>query len=375
MFGALKKHLKNSIKKLTKRVEEKEDAVQEEIEKIKEEPKIETPAEKLQEKPEIVKIEKIPKPPVEVPVKHEEKIARPEPLKEEKPKGRIARIKEKVTVKKLSDNDIDDFFAETEVDLLQANVAMEVIYFLKSSMKEKLSDKPVKRAKAGEFVLQAFEESLFALVNQGTISIEKMIKKKRPLSMVFLGFNGSGKTTTIAKIANYLQGKGHKTILAAGDTFRAASIEQLEHHGNKLGIKTIKHKYGADSAAVIFDAIKHAESKGLDIVLADTAGRSHTDKNLMDELEKVCRVNKPDLKVLVVDSLTGNDAVEQAKRFNETVGVDAVILTKTDVNEKGGSILSVCYAIKKPVLFLGTGQGYSDLEKFEPKRFVHELLE
>ncbi len=363
MFGALKKHLKESIKKLSRRVEEKPEEQIEVEEEIKEKPKIK-PEKKIKEpKPEPkaeerVEIE-VPKPEAEKPI--------------EKPKG-LGRLREKITVKRLSDKDIDDFFADTELDLLQANVAVEAIDFLKNSMKEKLADKPVKRTKASDFISQAFEESLFALVNQGNMSLEKLIKEKKPLKMVFLGFNGSGKTTTIAKIAKYLQDKGYKPILAAGDTFRAASIEQLEHHGEKLKLRVIKHKYGADSAAVIFDAIKHAETRNFDVILADTAGRMHTNKNLMDELEKVCRVNKPDLKIIVVDSLTGNDAVEQAKKFNEYVGVDAVILTKTDVNEKGGSILSVCYAIKKPVLFLGTGQDYSDLKKFEPRKFVHELL-
>ena len=191
---------------------------------------------------------------------------------------------------------------------------------------------------------------------------------------MFLGYNGSGKTTTIARIAKYLQNHKLKPLLAAGDTFRAAAIEQLEHHGEKLKLKVIKHQYGADSAAVIYDAIKHAEGQGYDFVLADTAGRTHVDKNLADELKKVIRVNKPDLKILVVDSLTGNDAVEQAREFNEMAGVDAVVMTKVDVNTKGGSILSVCHAIKKPILFIGMGQGYNDLEAFSPRKFVKQIL-
>jgi fused signal recognition particle receptor len=366
MFGSLKKHLKSSIQRLAKKVEEKPEEEKEETAEAPEKGEgVAAPgkAEVKEEAP--VTPEKLR---IEIPGKEAKA-----PVKE--PKGRIARIREKITVKRLSGKDVDDFFAEAEIDLLQANVAVEAIDFIKKHLKEKLSSVPVKRGEAGDFVMRAFEDALFALVNQGGIKLESMVKEKRPLKMVFLGFNGSGKTTSIAKVAKYLQDKGYRPVLAAGDTFRAASIEQLEHHGERLGLKTIKHGYGADSAAVVFDAVKHAETRGFDAVLADTAGRMHTDKNLMDELEKVCRVNRPDLKVLVVDSLTGNDAVEQAKKFNEGVGVDAVILTKTDVNEKGGSILSVCYAIKKPVLFLGTGQGYSDLKSFEPRGFVKELLE
>jgi len=192
---------------------------------------------------------------------------------------------------------------------------------------------------------------------------------------MFLGFNGSGKTTTIAKVAKLLIKGKHRPVLAAADTFRAASIEQLEFHGDKLGIGVIKQKYGADPAAVVFDARKHAESSGLDVVLVDTAGRMHTNVNLMDELKKIARVNSPDLKILIVDSLTGNDVVEQVRMFDAGVGIDGMILTKMDVNEKGGSVMSACYVSKKPVMFIGTGQGYDDIEEFDPKKFVSKLLD
>ncbi len=290
-------------------------------------------------------------------------------------KGTLTRLKEKVTTRQLSDRDVDDFFIELEIGLMQSSVAIEVIDFLKGSLKERLVGLQIKRGESQKAISEAFEQSLLKVVDYGTLDLESMIREKGFLKCVILGFNGSGKTTTCAKIASMLQKSGHKVVLAAGDTFRAASIEQLEVHGGKLGIKVIKHQYGSDSAAVIFDAIKHAQSHGADVVLADTAGRMHTDKNLMDELKKVVRVNTPNLKILVIDSLTGNDAVEQARNFNEAVGVDAVVLTKTDVNEKGGSVLSVGYSIKKPVLFLGTGQGYDDLKEFKPKEFINNLLE
>jgi len=167
--------------------------------------------------------------------------------------------------------------------------------------------------------------------------------------------------------------KGYACVFAAADTFRAAAEEQLEEHAKKLGVKVIKHRYGADPAAVVFDAVKHAKAKGIDFVLADTAGRTHTDRNLMEEMEKIIRVNKPDLKILVVDSLTGNDAVPQAREFGK-LGIDAVIFTKVDVNEKGGAILSVTHELKKPILFLGLGQGYENLEKFVAEKFVDNLL-
>jgi len=353
MFSLLKKSLRESIKKIARKAEEKE--------KIEERPKEAKEKPKKPEKPK--KKEKI------------ERIEKPE-KKPEKPKEKrgIFRIGEKITTRRLSEGDIDGFFSENERDFLSNNVAVEVLDFFSKNLKERLVDKPIKRVQASKFVSQVFEESLFAIVNQGDVKLEKMIKKKKPLCLVFLGFNGSGKTTSIAKVAKYLLKKGYKPVLAAGDTFRAASIEQLEEHGKRLGVRVIKHQYGSDSAAVVFDAVRFAEANNYDVVLADTAGRAHTDKNLMDELKKVVKVNKPDLKVLVVDSLTGNDAVEQAKQFHEAVGVDAVIMAKTDVNPKGGSILSVCYAIKKPILFMGTGQGYEDIIRFDPKKFVKDIL-
>jgi fused signal recognition particle receptor len=180
-------------------------------------------------------------------------------------------------------------------------------------------------------------------------------------------------TTTLAKLARML--KEFEPVIAAADTFRAASIEQLEEHSRRLGFEIVKHKYGADSAAVIFDAKKHAAASGSKLVLADTAGRSHANVNLMDELKKVCRVNKPDMKILVLDALTGNDIYDQAKLFNDAVGVDAIILTKTDVYEKGGAALSAAYTIKKPILYLGTGQNYEDLKEFSPEAIANMLLE
>ncbi|MFH8108750.1 MAG: signal recognition particle-docking protein FtsY, partial [Candidatus Aenigmatarchaeota archaeon] len=196
---------------------------------------------------------------------------------------------------------------------------------------------------------------------------------KKPFVILFLGFNGSGKTSSLAKLGKWLVDGGYTCVFAASDTFRAASIEQLEEHAKKLGIRVIKHKYGADPAAVAFDAIAHAKANGIDFVLIDTAGRAHTNKNLMEQMNKIVKVAKPDLKVLVVDSLTGNDAVIQARLFNE-VGIDAVIFTKVDVNEKGGAILSVTHELKKPILFLSHGQEYQEIEKYDANKFVNVLF-
>jgi len=191
---------------------------------------------------------------------------------------------------------------------------------------------------------------------------------------MFIGVNGVGKTTTLAKLTKYLQLKGKKCVFAASDTFRAASIEQLQEHATALKVKMIKHAYGADPAAVAFDAISHAKAKGVDVVLIDTAGRQHANADLMGELSKIKRVAKPDVTILVVDSLTGNDAVEQAKKYDESIGIDGVILTKADADDKGGTVLSVSYMVEKPILFMGTGQTYTDLDEFKADFIIEKLF-
>ena len=198
-------------------------------------------------------------------------------------------------------------------------------------------------------------------------------KNEKPYVIVFFGINGSGKTTTIAKIAHLLQKNSLSVVLAASDTFRAASIEQLQEHADKLNIKLIKHNYGSDPSAVAFDAIKHSKAHNIDVVLVDTAGRLHSNINLIDEMKKIVRVTKPDLKIFVGESITGNDCVEQCSSFNENIGIDAIILTKADVDEKGGTAISISYVTKKPILYLGMGQSYDSLEEFNPEKIVASI--
>jgi fused signal recognition particle receptor len=186
--------------------------------------------------------------------------------------------------------------------------------------------------------------------------------------------NGTGKTLSIAKIAHMLKKHNKSCVMAAGDTFRAGAIEQLGIHAENVGVKIVKHGPGSDPAAVAYDAIEHAKAKHKDVVLLDTAGRMQTNINLMDEMEKIKRVAKPDLIIFVGDALSGNDAVEQAKRFNETVGIDGVILTKVDTDAKGGSSLSIAYTIGKPLLFIGIGQKYDDQIPFDAQWMVDNLF-
>ncbi|MFC1803236.1 signal recognition particle-docking protein FtsY, partial [Thermoproteota archaeon] len=205
--------------------------------------------------------------------------------------------------------------------------------------------------------------------------VEESKKQSEPFSIMFVGINGTGKTTTIAKMAHLLKKNGYSVVLASGDTYRAGAIEQLEVHGRRLGIRVVRHKYGSDAAAVGFDAIEHARAQKIDVVLIDTAGRMQTNRNLMDELQKIKRVVQPKLTIMILDSLIGNDATEQAMTFNQHIGFDVAILTKVDADAKGGSSLSVSYLTGKPVLFIGVGQEYDDLQPFEADWFAENLLE
>lgn len=295
-----------------------------------------------------------------------------------KEKKVVKKVVRKVIEKKLSERDVEPILNELEIGLIESDVAYDVAEKIKDDLKKSLVGTNIKRGKEKEIIIRTLRKSLLEILDVPEIDLIKKIRERKkidvPCVLLFLGFNGSGKTTTIAKIANWLKKKKISCVFAAADTFRAASIEQLEEHGKNLGINVIKHKYGADPAAVVYDAKNFAKNKKLDVVLVDTAGRTHTNKNLMEELQKICRVNNPDFKILVLDSLAGNDAILQAKMFDEAVGVDAVFFSKIDVNEKGGAILSVTHTIKKPILFLGVGQTVNDIKPFSKEGFVEKLL-
>ncbi|HSQ02314.1 MAG TPA: signal recognition particle-docking protein FtsY [Methanobacterium sp.] len=281
--------------------------------------------------------------------------------------------------KTISEKDIDDILFELEMALLEGDVAMDVADEIINSVKEDLIGRKIKRrSDVADFTKQALKKAISKILDiEGkdlNLLIEEAIKTGEPLKIMFVGINGTGKTTTIAKISTYFIEKGYTPVIAAADTFRAGAIEQLTHHADKLGVKIIKHKKGADPAAVAFDAVAHARAKGKELVLVDTAGRMQTNVNLMDEMKKIKLVIKPDLIVYVGDALTGNDSVEQARKFNDAVGIDGIILTKADADAKGGAALSIGYVIQKPILFLGTGQSYSDIIEFKPEWMVEQII-
>jgi fused signal recognition particle receptor len=248
---------------------------------------------------------------------------------------------------------------------------------MRIKLRERLLEREIKKNEIEGIMQEALKNSISdLLINPFDIVEEvkkKISEKGKPAVIVFFGINGSGKTTTIAKVVSLILKNKLKCVLAASDTFRAASIEQIQKHATKLGVKVIKHDYGADAAAVSFDAIQYAKANDIDIVLIDTAGRMHTEVNLMREMEKICKVSKPDFKIFIGESTVGNDMIEQAKTFNERIGIDGIILTKADVDEKGGSAISASYITKKPILLLGTGQEYSDLEVFNKEKIIKLL--
>ncbi len=327
---------------------------EEEKEEPKEEKKEEKPAPKEEKKGFLTKIK--------------DKISH----KEEK-KSLFRKIKEKIVTTTISGKKFEKIFWDLELAMLENNVALEVVEKIKEDLREKLVDNPIRREEVSSIIVNTLKKSIEGILSVKALDLESLSEKKKPFVICFVGVNGSGKTTTIAKVAKWFQGRHMTPVIAAGDTFRAAAIQQIEEHADKLGVKLIKHDYGSDAAAVAFDAIKHAESKNRDVVLIDTAGRLHSNKDLIDELKKVVKVAKPHLTIFVGESITGNDCIEQAKEFNDHIGIDGIILAKADVDEKGGAALSVSDVTKKPILFLGTGQRYNDLEKFSANKIIGSL--
>jgi len=278
--------------------------------------------------------------------------------------------------KKLKEEKVDEFLWDLEIALMEADVAVDVIEKLKADIKKELVGKKVKMGTdIGAVIERTLKKSLKKILNKKFDFDSFMSECSHPCVIMFLGVNGTGKTTVIAKLAKYLMEHGRTVVIAASDTFRAGAIEQISIHGEKLGVKVIKHQAGGDPAAVAYDAIEHAKAKHRDVVLIDTAGRMQTNRNLMDEMKKIKRVAKPNLTIFVGDSLAGNDAIEQARAFDEEVGVDAIILTKIDADAKGGAAISIAYEINKPVIFLGTGQNYEDLMKFDVDWFINRIFE
>ena len=284
-----------------------------------------------------------------------------------------------VREKTISEKHVEDTLWELEMGLLEGDVAMEVASEVVDSVKNDLVGRKIKRSSdISEYTYDALRNAVAEIIDIPGKSMTEMIEEKKaqgePLVVMFVGINGTGKTTTIGKLANYYLKKGYTPVIAASDTFRAGAIEKVTHHADNVGVKIIKHQKGSDPAAVAFDAVEHAKAQGKELVLIDTAGRMQTNTNLMDEMKKIKRVSNPDLVIFVGDALTGNDATQQAVKFNEAIDIDGVILTKADADSKGGASLSIGYVIKKPIMFLGVGQGYDDIKEYDSEWMLNQLF-
>ena len=331
--------------------------------KFKKDVEEETPVEKVKpEEPKISLKERI-----AAKFHKEEVIEKPEKKTEE------VKTEKKGFFAKRSEDKIESALEDFEDALIQNNVAYDITERILEEVKEALLED--KKKPSAEIISEKLTEILTEVLTKPTqINLLAESKKKKPLVILFVGVNGVGKTTNLAKLAKYFQDKKKSVVFAAADSFRSGAIQQLGEHADKLKIKMIKHKYGADPTAVAYDAVEHAKAKKIDVVMIDTAGRQHASEDLMNELRKLKRVIKPDFTILVVDALTGNDCVDQAVYFSNIINIDGIIISKTDADERGGAIISAAYSSNKPVLFIGTGQKYSDLKPFNAKDILKKIL-
>ena len=383
MFDSLKSKLKNILNKSSQLDADKvyndpqeKDAAEE---KTIAEPVI-TKEPAKEEAPVAAKADDVP-----VPKEEEKPVSRKEWLKRNKQQKPAAKQKDESDTgkmvgdsgKKIKEDPLDDLLDELEVILLESDVAYPVVQDIILGVRDNLVNKKYGRQYTLEEVVKAaVMESVRNVLKVNEFNFDEwMDKQERPVVMMFVGINGTGKTTTIAKIAKRLKDNDKSVVIAACDTFRAGAIEQLSIHAERVGVKIVKQEQDADPSAVAFDAIEHARSKKKDAVLLDTAGRMQTNSNLIAEMKKIARVSKPALKIFVGDALAGNDAIEQAKVFDEAIGIDAIVLTKIDTDAKGGAALSIAHTIGKPIAFVSDGQGYDDLQVFDSNWMLERLFE
>jgi len=276
----------------------------------------------------------------------------------------------------IEEEDLEDPLWELEMALLESDVEMSVAEEILDTVREKMIGETRKQVDTtGELVELALHDALVDVISVGQFDFEqRLAEADKPVTIVFTGVNGVGKTTSIAKLSEYLGDRGYSSVLANGDTYRAGANEQLQKHAENVDRKIITHQQGGDPAAVIYDAVEYAEANDIDVVLGDTAGRLHTSDDLMSQLEKIHRVVDPDLTMFVDEAVAGQDAVMRAQEFNDAAEIDGTVLTKADADSSGGAAISISYVTGKPILFLGTGQGYDDIEPFVPEELVDQLL-
>lgn len=278
----------------------------------------------------------------------------------------------------ISEKEINDLLEELELSLIESDVEQDAALELVKQIRTRLIGQKTSSKNLDEYIKEQIKEILAEMMKTPQIDLlQKALEKKKegkPLKILMLGPNGAGKTTSIAKLVHYFKKHKLSSILAAGDTFRAGAIDQIEEHALRLGVRVIKQQYGADPAAVAFDAVKAAEAGKIDVIIIDSAGRQETNKNLMEELRKIERVAKPDVKIYVGEAYAGQTLLEQVAEFEEMIGIDGFILTKIDTDAKGGTAISLTYKTKKPIIFVGTGQGYDDFKEFTPNFVLERII-
>jgi fused signal recognition particle receptor len=299
----------------------------------------------------------------------------------DKLKRAFSNAAKSISQRELSEKELDESLFDLNIALLESDVSQEVVDDLSKQIKDNLVGMKLQKNETTEQIIASTLKDNFSkiLAKAGSVDLITAINAKKqrkggPFKIVFLGINGTGKTTTVAKVANLLKKSGFSIVIAAADTHRAGAIEQITSHAEKLSIKVISQRYGADPSAVSRDALEYASKHYIDVVLIDTAGRMQTAKNLMDEIGKIVKVIKPDIKLFVGDSLSGNDTINQAREFFSYTEFDGAILTKTDADAKGGSAISISYITSKPIIYLGVGQGYDDIIRFNRERFVETIF-
>jgi fused signal recognition particle receptor len=372
MFDGLKKKLANAVKSFIKT--EKEEAAVESKEEKKQEPAVEV--KRIEEK-----------------IGEENQAGREEPQypeareEAESKKGGMAKLSLKTKIKsvfvssiRLSDSDIERFMDTVKISMLQSDVSYSTTEDFLDSLKAQMKSTEVSTKDIEGEIIGMVRNSLLSILSTAApIDLAQFIKKRvseggKPVKVLFLGPNGTGKTTTIAKLAYGFKGMGISCVLSASDTFRAAAIEQMVHHANAIGVPVIKSVYGADPASVAFDAIAYAKAHSMDAVLIDSAGRQETNKSLIEEMKKMVRVSNPDLVIFVGESTAGNVITEQINEFGKFMKIDGIILTKLDCDAKGGGVLSIVHATGRPVLYFGTGQGYDALVPYTSSFVIDAIL-
>jgi fused signal recognition particle receptor len=334
---------------------------------------IESAAKTAPEEPIPVEAEEVP-----APVQEPEEKPSPSPQPGAVKKPKLAeRVKVLVTEREvmLDEKDVAEPLQDLEIVLLENDVALPVADAIVDHMRSDLvgSRKRI-GASVDTLVIDTLRGALLNVLGEGFSLTGYIDTHEHPVKVLFTGVNGTGKTTSVAKIASFLKKRGYSVVIGSGDTFRAGANEQMKTHADRIGVKVIRHQEGADPSAVLFDAVQYATAHSIDVVLADTAGRFHNRANLMNQLDKIRRVMNPDLVVYVDEAVAGNDAVIRAEEFNNAVGTDAVMLTKADMDPRGGAAISIAYTIGKPVMFLGVGQSYDDVIPFRPEDVVDALL-